>query len=142
MFASHRHPRKLPVGRLVPEQVSGNWITTPAEIYAKVPSPEGDSKMATLTIDGVTLEVVGTPDWAKFSVRNGRPSQAFIAAMVQVPASVMLTDLTEKTNAHVVLELGDGRKVEGHGLWRTGDTSSNGYIATIQFEGDDVVEHF
>jgi hypothetical protein len=98
--------------------------------------------MATLTIDDVTLEVVGTPNWARLSVRNGRPSQAFITAGVQVPASVMLTDLSRKTNAHVVFVLDDGRKVEGHGMWCTGDTSSNGYTATMQFEGDDVVEHF
>jgi hypothetical protein len=51
--------------------------------------------VATLTIDDdVTLEVIGTPNWAKFSVRNGRPSQAFIMARVQVPASVSLTNIS------------------------------------------------
>lgn len=97
--------------------------------------------MATLTIDDVTLEVVGTPDWATAGLRHGRPSQAFIAAVVNVPPSVMLNDL-DKTSAHVVLELGGGRRVEGQGMWRTGDLSSNGYVASLRFEGGDVVEHF
>ena len=61
--------------------------------------------------------------------------------MVNVPPYVLLNDL-DKTSGHIVLELDDGRRIEGHGMWPAGTLSSNGYVAPLRYEGDDVVEHF
>jgi hypothetical protein len=94
--------------------------------------------MATLTINDLTLEVIGTPAWSKAGQHGGKPTGAFIAAQVSVPASVPTISL-DKENAHVVLALDDGRKVEGRGMWRAGRLSSNGYVVSLRFEGDDVV---
>ena len=95
--------------------------------------------MISMTLDDLTPVVVGSPGWAKACQYRGRPSQAFTATRVRVPAFV-LTSAPDETDAHVVLVLDDGRRVEGHGMWRIGGMASDGYVASLRFEGDDVVE--
>lgn len=97
--------------------------------------------MATLTIDDLTLNVVGTPSWSKNGQHRGMPSQGFIEAQVRVPASVLTTEL-DRTNAHILLTLDSGGRVEGYGMWRVGSLVSNGYVASVRFEGVGVTEQF
>jgi hypothetical protein len=40
------------------------------------------------------------------------------------------------------LDLGNGRTVEGYGMWRIGELSLEGSVAALHFEGGEVVEHF
>jgi hypothetical protein len=69
--------------------------------------------MPTLTIDDLTLDVIGAPSWRDGGRRRGRPrAAAFIAAQVSVPASVPMASL-DRENARVVLAFDDGSKVEG-----------------------------
>jgi hypothetical protein len=72
--------------------------------------------MTTLTIDDVTLDVVGMPSWSEGGQPRGVP---FIEASVRVPGDRPTRDL-DRTNAHVVLNLDDGSSVEGFGLWLVG----------------------
>jgi hypothetical protein len=96
--------------------------------------------MPTLTIDDLTLDVIGAPSWRDGGRRRGKPrAAAFIAAQVSVPASVP-TICLDRENAHVVLAFDDGSKVEGRGMRCTGSLSSNGFVVSLQFEGDSVVQ--
>jgi hypothetical protein len=98
------------------------------------------SFMPTLTIDDLTLDVIGTPSWRDGGPRRGRPRvAAFIAAQVSVPSSVATISLNWE-NAHVVLTFDDGSKVEGRGMRRTGSLSSDPYVVSLLFEGDSVVQ--
>lgn len=92
--------------------------------------------MPTLTIDGVSLEVVGIPSWSE---GGGSPSAAYIEATVRVPGSIRLLDL-DKSDVRVVLDLGDGSSVAGQGMWRVGRLQTDGGTATLRFEGDRVTE--
>jgi hypothetical protein len=83
--------------------------------------------MPTLTVDGLELEVTDAPTWS-------RGAAATITAQVHIPASQSITDL-DKTNADVVLDIGDGRRVVGAGMSLAGPARTNGDHAFLRFEG-------
>jgi len=82
--------------------------------------------MATLTVNDLTLEVIGEPSW---SVEMPR-----IQARVRVPPTVQTGDL-DSGSATVRLDLGSGGIVAGEGLWRVGDLQVSDDIVTLVFEG-------
>jgi hypothetical protein len=93
--------------------------------------------MATLTIDEITLDVVGVPSWSEGRQPGAVP---FIEARVRVPGDRPTKDL-DRENAHVVLNLDGGGNAEGFGLWLVGGLRSNGDVALVRFEGVRVVKH-
>jgi hypothetical protein len=101
------------------------------------PRPK-ERPMTTLTIDGQTLEVIGSPSWFAGGLVNGMPTQSHIEAEVRLPANVLLADL-DKTNARVVLAFGDDSSVAGDRMWRAGNLTSDGYSVRLLFEGADGV---
>lgn len=91
--------------------------------------------MAKLTIDGLELEVTGSPSWSSGGLTKDVPNTAFISAQVRLPASLSLHEL-DKTNAHVVLELGNGEGTAvGDGMSFAGTLRANGDRAFLRFEG-------
>jgi hypothetical protein len=90
--------------------------------------------MPTLTVDGLALDVVSTPSWSMGGFAHGGPVIPFIEAQVRVPPSVPTIRL-DKSNAHVLLDLGAGRRVEGFGMWRAGRLSVESDLVWLRFEG-------
>jgi hypothetical protein len=95
------------------------------------------SRMATLTIDGLTLEVNSSAKWSTGGVQDGMPSAGYIEAQVRIPATILINDL-DKTSAHIVMKIGGGRAVEGRRMRRVGNLRTNGELAMLRFEGDSV----
>jgi hypothetical protein len=91
--------------------------------------------MATLSINGLVLDVLGEQSWYSGGVQAGRPVQAHIAARVRVPADVNTADLNI-SGAHIVLSQEDGSRVEGHGLWQVHPLRTGGDSVLVRFEGD------
>jgi hypothetical protein len=90
--------------------------------------------MPTLIVDGLALEVTDSPSWSP----GTQSTLASIAAQVHIPASQSITDL-DKTNAEVVLDIGDGRTATGRGMSLVGPARTNGDRAFLRFEGPIVV---
>jgi hypothetical protein len=94
--------------------------------------------MPTLAIDDLTVDVVGLPTWSEGGHHQGRLLAPFIEAMVRVLPSVPTIKL-DRSNAHIVLTLDTGGRVEGHGMWLVGGLRTNGDVAMVRFEGVSVV---
>jgi hypothetical protein len=86
--------------------------------------------MPTLIVDGLALEVTDSPAWSLGS----EGTVATIAAQVHIPLSQSITDL-DKTNADVVLDIGDGQTAVGTGRSLVGPARTNGDRAFLRFEG-------
>lgn len=86
--------------------------------------------MPTLTVDGLALEVTDSPSWSP----GAQGIAATIAAQVHIPASQSIMDF-DKTNADVVLDIGDGRRAVGAGMSLVGPARTNGDRAFLRFEG-------
>ena len=89
--------------------------------------------MPTLIVDGITLEVTDSPHWSP----GAQGAAASIAAQVHVPASQSITDL-DKTNADVILNIGNGQTAIGKGMSLVGPPRTNGDRAFLRFEGPTV----
>jgi hypothetical protein len=94
------------------------------------PKRKGSIIMPTLIVDGLALEVTDSPTWSP----GVQGTAATITAQVHIPASQSITDL-DKTNAEVVLDIGDGRTAVGAGMSLVGPARTNGDRAFLRFEG-------
>jgi hypothetical protein len=95
--------------------------------------------MAKLTIDGLELEVTGSPSWSSGGLTKGISTTAFISAQVRLPASLSISKL-DKTNARILLELDNGRTAVGDGMSLAGPLRANGDRAFLRFEGSSAEE--
>jgi hypothetical protein len=96
--------------------------------------------MSTLSVNGLIFDILGAPSWGTGGHHAGRPLVPFIGATVRVPPSVPTIKL-DSDNAHVVLMLDNGRRIEGRGMWLVGGLRTNDDIAPVRYEGGDVTEH-
>lgn len=91
--------------------------------------------VATLTVNGITLEVIGTPSWSAGGVDSrGMPAVPHIAATVRIPAAVATQDLNSG-DATVLLDLGRDGSIAGRGLWQVGGLPVMGDLVTLHFDG-------
>jgi hypothetical protein len=86
--------------------------------------------MPTLIVDGIALEVTDSPSWSP----GAQGTAASIAAQVHVPASQSIMDL-DKTNAEVVLNIGNRQMAVGTGMSLVRAPRTNGDRAFLRFEG-------
>ena len=65
------------------------------------------------------------------------PKAPHIALKFRDSAAVNITSFNAKTNSTVVIALANGKQVQGHGVWNTGETDVTGVDATfdVKFEG-------
>ena len=66
------------------------------------------------------------------------PKAPFISGKFRDGSNVSVTSFTGKTNATVVFQLANGKRIQGHGLWNTAETDVAGADATFDFKFEGV----
>jgi hypothetical protein len=66
------------------------------------------------------------------------PKAPYIAGKFRDGANVNVTAFNAQTNATVVVQLANGKRLQGHGLWNTGENEVAGVDATFDFKFEGV----
>lgn len=108
-----------------------------------------------LWIEGVEYEVVSQPQWGVSTVTrttlssmrrvggySETPKAGFIAATIRDDGTFNVADFQDMTNVSVTLQLANGKRVSGTGLWTVEAVEVDSTEATfaVRFEGEDVRE--
>lgn len=108
-----------------------------------------------LWIEGVEYEVVSQPQYGVSSVTrttlasmrgisgySETPKPGFIAATIRDDGTFNVRDFQDMTNVSVTLQLANGKRISGSGLWtvEAAEVDSTEATFSVRFEGDDVRE--
>lgn len=69
---------------------------------------------------------------------NQKPVAPFISGKFRDSSAVSVTSFTNMTNATVVVQLANGKQIQGHNLWYTGRPGVSGADATFDFKFEGV----
>lgn len=111
--------------------------------------------LAWMWIDGVEYSVVGQPQWGVSNVTrttlksmrgvdgySEEVKPGFIAATLRDDGTFRVGDFQDMTHVSVTLQLANGKRISGTGLWTADAQEVDSTEATfaVRFEGEDVRE--
>lgn len=106
--------------------------------------------ITTATVDGTAYPIVEFA-WFPGSVKRESltslsgvdgyselPKAPYIAGKFRDTAAVNVTAFNNKTNSTIVLILANGKQIQGHNMWNTGEDEVSGVEATFDFKFEGV----